>query len=68
MAGWIISVHRVIIAIRKHIVPQETLAGAGVGVRVEEPAQNGVVISALEIIEFSFYEECIAIEAKKSAN
>ena len=42
---WIVS------AIRKHIISQEALAGAGVAVGVEEPSQGGVVISALEVIE-----------------
>ena len=43
-----------IITIRKHIVSQKTLAGGGVGVCVDESAQGGGVISALEVIEPGF--------------
>ncbi len=38
-------------AVRKHIIPQEALSGAGVGVRVEEALDDWIVISALEVIE-----------------
>ena len=57
---------RIIPAVRKHIVPQEALAGAGVAVGVEEALDNGVVISALEVIEAGFYDGEVAIyEVKK---
>ena len=41
----------VIIAVCKHVVTQDTLAGAGVGVGINEPAQFGIVITGLEIVE-----------------
>ena len=41
----------IIPTIREHIVPQEALSGAAVGVCVEEALDNGVVISGLEVIE-----------------
>ena len=64
MATWIFSIHRVIIAVRKHIVPQEALAGAAVGIGVEEPLDDGIVISALQIVEPGFRGVVVAIEAK----
>ena len=54
--------NRVIPAIRKHIVPQETLAGGGVGVGVDEAADLGIVISALEVIEPGLYWVIVAID------
>ena len=42
---------RIILTVRKHIVPQEALAGAAIGVCVEEALDDGVVISALEVVE-----------------
>ena len=55
-----ISIHincrnRNIVTIRKHIVPEEALAGAGVAVGVEKAAQGGVVKSALQVIEASLF-------------
>ena len=47
----IISITRIIPAVRKHIVPQEALAGAGVAVGVEEAAQGWVVVTGLEVVE-----------------
>ena len=61
MIGYI---NRIIIAVRKHIVPEEPLAGAGVGVRVEEALDDGIVISGLQVIEASLYGNRVAIEAK----
>ena len=60
--------YRTVPAVRKHIVPKEALAGAGVGVRVEKALDDGVVISGLQVVEARLYGECIAIEAKKRAN
>ena len=42
---------RIILTVRKHIVPQEALAGAAIGVCVEEALDDGVVISGLQVIE-----------------
>ena len=42
---------RIIPAVRKHIVPEEALTGAGVAVGVEEAANGGVVVSGLQVIE-----------------
>ena len=46
--------NRIIPAVRKHIIPQEALAGAAVGIGVEKALNDGVIISALEIIEAGF--------------
>lgn len=42
---------RVVLAICKHIVAEEALTSGGVAVGVDEAAQGGVVISALEVIK-----------------
>ena len=41
------------------------MAGAAVGVCVEETLHGGVVISALEIIEPGFFGLSVAIETKR---
>ena len=51
MTAWIFIAHRIIIAVRKHIVPEKALSRAAVGVCVEEALHNGVIISALEVVE-----------------
>ena len=51
MACRIYIAYRIIIAIREHIMADNSLAGGGVGVGVEEAAGGRVVISALQIIE-----------------
>ena len=54
MTSRIITVYRVIVAIRKHVVPEEALARAAVGIGIEEALHGGVVISALQIVEPGF--------------
>ena len=41
----------IIITIRKHIVTQDTLAGGGIGVGIDEPGYSGIIIPGLEIVE-----------------
>ena len=44
------SIHpanRIVAAVCKHVIAQQTLAGGDEGIRVEEPAPLGVVITAL---------------------
>lgn len=65
MSGWVGTNHRAIIAVGKHIVPEEALASGGVGVCVDESAQGGGVISGLQVVEARFYGNKVAIEAKK---
>ena len=45
-------------------MPQETLACAGVGVGVEEALDDGIVISALEVIEARLFDEGLPLRAK----
>ena len=53
----------VIPAVRKHIEPQQALAGAAVGVCVEEAAAGGVIISALQILEARLSEYGLTLRA-----
>ena len=64
---FIAKICRTIPTIRKHIVPQEPLAGAGVAVRVEETLDDGIVISALEVIEARLYNGEVAMRSKNKA-
>ena len=56
--------HWIIPAIRKHIEPGEALASTAVGVRVEEAADDGVIISALQVIEAGLFDAALANGAK----
>ena len=44
----------IIIAVGKHIVAQDALAGGGEGVGIEEAGGGGVVVAGMEVIEASF--------------
>ena len=43
--------YRIITTIRKHIVPQEPLPGAGIPIRIDKPLDHRVVIPALEVVQ-----------------
>ena len=58
---------RIIPAVHEHIVPEKTLAGAAIGVCVEEALDDGVVISGLEVIEARLYDGEIARRSKTGA-
>ena len=45
----------VVIAIRKHVAPEESLTGAGEGVGIDETVDDRVVIAALEVIPSRFW-------------
>ena len=51
MAGWILPIHRVIAAIREHVVADDALAGGDKLVRVDEAAGLGVVVAAVQVIQ-----------------
>ena len=53
-AGGVNGNDGVIQAISKHIVAEEVLAGACIGVRVNKPAGGGIVVTALEIVQLRF--------------
>ena len=57
-------VYRVIIAIGKHIVADDALSGAGIPIRVDEPAPCGVIIPALQVVEACFLDTGLAVGAK----
>ena len=59
----IVTVYRIVQAIRKHVVAQHALAGTYKGVGIEEAAPSWVIISALEIIQPGFLVMLVAIEA-----
>jgi hypothetical protein len=52
---WIIIGYRIITTICKHIVAQESLSCACVGVSIDESSDLGIIIPALEIIESSLF-------------
>lgn len=52
--GRIIFLYRIIPTIGKPIITEDTLAGAGVGIGIDESAQFGIVITGLEVVERGF--------------
>ena len=52
--------HRVIIAVRKHIEPEDSLTSGGEGISVQKSPDDGVVISALQVIETGFAVAVVA--------
>ena len=56
--------HRVISAVGEHVISQNTLAGGGKGIGINEPAYFGIVITALEVIEFGFGDTLLATTYK----
>ena len=64
LAAWVSTCNRIIIAVRKHIIREEALAGAAVGVRVEKPLDDGVVVSGLQVIEARLCIVVVAAGAK----
>ena len=57
-------VYRIVPAVGKHIVAQDPLSGACVGIRVQESASCGIVISGLQIIEPGLYITTVAMIPK----
>ena len=53
-ATFINTVYRGVCAIRKHIVTQEALPRTRERIRIDESADGGIVISALEVVEPGF--------------
>ena len=51
----------IIITICKHIVAQETLTRTCKGIRIDESAGDGIVISALQVVEPGFSEVAVAV-------
>ena len=57
----VFEANRVIQAVSKHVIAQNTLAGGSVGVGIEESAQFGGVISGLQVIETGLSVVYIAV-------
>ena len=47
-------VNRIVITVREHIIADESLTRAGIAVGIEEPLDDGVIISALKVVESGF--------------
>ena len=60
----ILTGDRVISAVGEHVISQNTLAGGGKGIGINEPAYFGIVITALEVIEFGFGDTLLATTYK----
>ena len=60
-ASDILSGYRIIPAIRKHVIAENTLAGGDEGIGVEEATDLGIVISALEVIESQLLDSILAM-------
>jgi hypothetical protein len=48
------TIHRIIKAISKHIIANNPLSSRSIGIRIEESADGGIVVSGLEVIEAGF--------------
>ena len=59
-------VRRIVCTIRKHVAAEEALTSAGVGVGVDETANDRVVIAALEVIPSRFCLILVPAKAKWS--
>ena len=60
------EIYRIIAAIGEHIAAEDALSGGGEAVRVEEAAEGGVVVSALEVVESRLYGLGVATTQKIS--
>ena len=65
LSTWIRAIYRVAPAICKHIASKDALAGGGVAVRVDESAEGGIVIPALQIIQSQLLNGAVAVRSKK---
>ena len=53
-SGKVLALHRIIVTIREHVVTQEALSRGGEGIGADKPADGGVIIAALEVVEARF--------------
>ena len=53
ITGTIHKSHRIIQTIGKHVIAEDALTGGCVGISIDESAQFGIVITGLQIVEFS---------------
>ena len=45
------TVNRIIVAVGKHVVAEDALAGGNEGICIDESAYLGIIITALQVIE-----------------
>ena len=57
----ITTIHRVVATIGKHVITEKTLPRASKGIRIDESADGGIVISALEVVEPGFSGVAVAV-------
>ena len=51
--------YRIISTIGKHVIAEDSLTSAGIGIGIDESAQFGIVITGLEIVELGFGVVCL---------
>ena len=61
--GSIFQNYRIVQTVGKHVIAENTLAGGNEGIGVEETAECGIVITALEVIETQLNRIDIALAA-----
>ena len=49
----ILKHNRVIIAIRKHIIPSQSLTSRDIPIRIQEPTSIRIIVSGIEVVESS---------------
>ena len=57
----ILTIHRVVATIGKHVITEKTLPRASKGIRIDESADAGIVISALQVVEPGFSVVVVAV-------
>ena len=57
-------IHRPVLAVREHIIPEEARSGACVAVCIEEPLDDRIIVSALQVIEAGLYLQEVAPRSK----
>ena len=51
LSARIYSIHRIVPAVREHVVANDALTGAGKLVRIDEAAGLGIVVTAVQVIQ-----------------
>ena len=57
----ITTIHRVVATIGKHVITEKTLPRASKGIRIDEPAEGGIVVTALQVVEPGFSGVAVAV-------
>ena len=61
ITGRITTIHRIILTIGKHVITEKTLPRTCKGIRIDESADAGIIISALEVVEPGFSGVAVAV-------